>query len=186
MSCFSASVSLTATHSCSVYFFFFNDTATTEIYTLSLHVFFFNDTATTEIYTLSLHDALPISSRAAPRGAPCRASCLEPEARLRPTHEGAPHQTVPADDDHAHQRDAPREQWEVGVGGGVADQTSQALGHLQPAGDLHVFRDDRAVPRTPGGRHPPGHQRGKRGRQVQRSEERRVGKEGRSRWSPYH
>jgi len=26
--------------------------------------FFFNDTATTEIYTLSLHDALPISIRA--------------------------------------------------------------------------------------------------------------------------
>ena len=25
------------------------------------YVFFFNDTATTEIYTLSLHDALPIS-----------------------------------------------------------------------------------------------------------------------------
>src|SRR2546429_3307070 len=35
--------------------------------------FFFNDTATTEIYTLSLHDALPISTscptrRSAPRG----------------------------------------------------------------------------------------------------------------------
>src|SRR5438067_4573380 len=33
---------------------------------MSLHVspapFFFNDTATTEIYTLSLHDALPISA----------------------------------------------------------------------------------------------------------------------------
>src|SRR5574341_2233774 len=28
--------------------------------------FFFNDTATTEIYTLSLHDALPIWCRAAP------------------------------------------------------------------------------------------------------------------------
>src|SRR3712207_7837828 len=27
--------------------------------------FFFNDTATTEIYTLSLHDALPISTRCA-------------------------------------------------------------------------------------------------------------------------
>src|SRR5256885_10337528 len=27
---------------------------------LSTHFFFFNDTATTEIYTLSLHDALPI------------------------------------------------------------------------------------------------------------------------------
>src|SRR5258705_3462535 len=30
-----------------------------------LFCFFFNDTATTEIYTLSLHDALPISSRRA-------------------------------------------------------------------------------------------------------------------------
>src|SRR3712207_9567417 len=29
-------------------------------------VFFFNDTATTEIYTLSLHDALPISLGAEP------------------------------------------------------------------------------------------------------------------------
>src|SRR2546426_1819398 len=29
---------------------------------LSLLLFFFNDTATTEIYTLSLHDALPISA----------------------------------------------------------------------------------------------------------------------------
>src|SRR5260370_650775 len=28
----------------------------------SIFFFFFNDTATTEIYTLSLHDALPISS----------------------------------------------------------------------------------------------------------------------------
>src|SRR5437867_9241999 len=28
----------------------------------NVHFFFFNDTATTEIYTLSLHDALPISS----------------------------------------------------------------------------------------------------------------------------
>src|SRR2546428_3351172 len=29
------------------------------------HYFFFNDTATTEIYTLSLHDALPICSTSA-------------------------------------------------------------------------------------------------------------------------
>src|SRR5208337_5331495 len=37
-----------------------------------LFFFFFNDTATTEIYTLSLHDALPIcrSSRGPPRGPP--------------------------------------------------------------------------------------------------------------------
>src|SRR2546426_4553552 len=40
---------------------------------LSTVFFFFNDTATTEIYTLSLHDALPISSRrAARRGAAAR------------------------------------------------------------------------------------------------------------------
>src|SRR2546429_9869830 len=31
-------------------------------YSYMLLFFFFNDTATTEIYTLSLHDALPISS----------------------------------------------------------------------------------------------------------------------------
>src|SRR5205809_5786128 len=30
---------------------------------MCLFFFFFNDTATTEIYTLSLHDALPISQR---------------------------------------------------------------------------------------------------------------------------
>src|SRR3712207_8629648 len=30
-------------------------------------IFFFNDTATTEIYTLSLHDALPISRHKIPR-----------------------------------------------------------------------------------------------------------------------
>src|SRR5256885_12999403 len=32
--------------------------------------FFFNDTATTEIYTLSLHDALPISPSYYPRARP--------------------------------------------------------------------------------------------------------------------
>src|SRR3712207_9569866 len=35
------------------------------VYMLSF--FFFNDTATTEIYTLSLHNALPISGPVAPR-----------------------------------------------------------------------------------------------------------------------
>src|SRR2546430_15389314 len=37
------------------FFFFF-----TILSSLSFSFFFFNDTATTEIYTLSLHDALPI------------------------------------------------------------------------------------------------------------------------------
>src|SRR2546430_16454409 len=43
--------------------------------------FFFNDTATTEIYTLSLHDALPISMREAVRrmgGNPKRINPLFP------------------------------------------------------------------------------------------------------------
>src|SRR5256885_13879564 len=42
---------------------------------LHISLFFFNDTATTEIYTLSLHDALPISRprrREARRGGPRR------------------------------------------------------------------------------------------------------------------
>src|SRR2546426_12044502 len=47
--------------------------------------FFFNDTATTEIYTLSLHDALPISAYAAPRGrrrrTPWGAAAPRPRAR---------------------------------------------------------------------------------------------------------
>src|SRR2546430_17064781 len=33
----------------------------TLLYSMCFFFFFFNDTATTEIYTLSLHDALPIS-----------------------------------------------------------------------------------------------------------------------------
>src|SRR3712207_9012717 len=36
------------------------------MYIHSLCFFFFNDTATTEIYTLSLHDALPISTSLTP------------------------------------------------------------------------------------------------------------------------
>src|SRR6266404_9828289 len=48
-------------------------------------VFFFNDTATTEIYTLSLHDALPISAGAGsgaalPGGAAVRMAGAEPRS----------------------------------------------------------------------------------------------------------
>src|SRR5256885_6914405 len=45
--------------------------------------FFFNDTATTEIYTLSLHDALPISAFAAARGADSDPCVARRPARLR-------------------------------------------------------------------------------------------------------
>src|SRR5690348_18424758 len=61
--------------------------------------FFFNDTATTEIYTLSLHDALPISlprSRAHSCGSGCittrRSRCASRTARRsRPGHRSEEH-----------------------------------------------------------------------------------------------
>src|SRR2546422_10954037 len=58
---------------------------------LLLSFFFFNDTATTEIYTLSLHDALPISrsSRRPPCGAtsPC---CWSATGRSGPLSSAEP------------------------------------------------------------------------------------------------
>src|SRR2546425_3918467 len=53
------------------------------LFVLCLFFFFFNDTATTEIYTLSLHDALPISRQRAD-GAPGHA--LRGAARPRAPH----------------------------------------------------------------------------------------------------
>src|ERR1044071_92817 len=41
--------------------------------------FFFNDTATTEIYTLSLHDALPISPRVPADSSGARGWAMEPQ-----------------------------------------------------------------------------------------------------------
>src|SRR3712207_9307236 len=53
--------------------------------------FFFNDTATTEIYTLSLHDALPICPvRPLRRRLRARADRLPARARLRPRPRGLP------------------------------------------------------------------------------------------------
>src|SRR5476651_2831935 len=54
------------------------------VFDLILFFFFFNDTATTEIYTLSLHDALPISCgkfRSATRRRARRASCASRKDR---------------------------------------------------------------------------------------------------------
>src|SRR5438876_5346405 len=55
---------------------------------LSLFFFFFNDTATTEIYTLSLHDALPIwvlppSSSNRSTGRPGNVTCFPAGERDR-------------------------------------------------------------------------------------------------------
>src|ERR1043166_10274503 len=55
-----------------------------DVVMLVLCVFFFNDTATTEIYTLSLHDALPIClpirrARAVPPRGPSPPACRSEE-----------------------------------------------------------------------------------------------------------
>src|SRR3712207_7637810 len=47
--------------------------------------FFFNDTATTEIYTLSLHDALPISRSCSSRHRCSSPPCCSSSARCRST-----------------------------------------------------------------------------------------------------
>src|SRR2546429_7702452 len=55
----------------------------------SFTFFFFNDTATTEIYTLSLHDALPICPR--PGRRPARRSRCPARAPRRRTTAGRQH-----------------------------------------------------------------------------------------------
>src|SRR5256885_14246794 len=106
---------------------------------LVLFFFFFNDTATTEIYTLSLHDALPISLPAAER----RARCAGPG------------------------------RWPDGIStaawhGGALARDSERGSYRYP-----LFLEQVA-------------EHGIDLAGVRRSEERRVGKEGRSRWSPDH
>src|SRR3712207_8548098 len=64
-----------------------------------LFVFFFNDTATTEIYTLSLHDALPISEDGRVEPAPRR---LDREELPQPGP------AVPRPDPGGHARPGPR------------------------------------------------------------------------------
>src|SRR5687768_18371179 len=58
------------------------------LYTFDFYIFFFNDTATTEIYTLSLHDALPIFSGKA---------VLHRRADVAPLHEAQQSDDTPLD-----------------------------------------------------------------------------------------
>src|SRR3712207_6867959 len=53
-----------------------------------MRFFFFNDTATTEIYTLSLHDALPISAAGRVQGPGAGAQDLPVRAVRRPAAAG--------------------------------------------------------------------------------------------------
>src|SRR2546422_7819086 len=73
-------------------------------HSISSLLFFFNDTATTEIYTLSLHDALPISAQGQARYRPaCR----------RPPRPGAGFQ---GDRQETHRASLPRRSAATAVG----------------------------------------------------------------------
>src|SRR2546429_8154940 len=116
---------------------------------VSLSFFFFNDTATTEIYTLSLHDALPIFLR----------------VNQNRGKRGRENQS----DDHA-QNAGPGE---IRIGQNQRKRQNAKDGAPDDQLAAHP------VAHRPADERPGGHR-------AQRSEERRVGKESRSRWSPYH
>src|SRR2546426_5870206 len=67
--------------------------------------FFFNDTATTEIYTLSLHDALPIFGRRSDSGA--AAPALPHLARRAIPHELANQTRQPRSEEHTSELQSP-------------------------------------------------------------------------------
>src|SRR5256885_13600293 len=101
--------------------------------------FFFNDTATTEIYTLSLHDALPIM--------------LDPSCSV--TGDGAPASPV-----KAALSTCMRSSYTTSL---FIPRIRSSAGPMAPEPIPGASIDVES-----------------------RSEERRVGKECRSRWSPYH
>src|SRR2546430_15955489 len=108
-------------------------------------IFFFNDTATTEIYTLSLHDALPI-------------------------YHGQPEIEILAKPLLAHRA------LEIAVGGRHDADVDSALAHAAHTSHGVLFDHPQQLPLH----------REVHVADLVRSEERRVGKECRSRWSPYH
>ena len=67
--------------------------ATNKMATTKIRPFFFNDTATTEIYTLSLHDALPIFD-----GIPEAAKQLAPLHLHGSIQGGTPHMIATCED----------------------------------------------------------------------------------------
>src|SRR5260370_32375401 len=151
--------------------------------------FFINDTATTEIYTLSLHDALPIWLAEQHAGA------------VGGQHEagiglGKAGQVVEVAVVAVQVAGVPVA-LALGSGGNDGDAASAQLGG-QACAALSVNRCHTAIVLPSGVLHSPLN-RGTWGRTAgvrldsvqapslpQRSEERRVGKESRSRWSPYH
>src|ERR1035438_10931414 len=128
-------------------------------------IFFFNDTATTEIYTLSLHDALPI--------------CLRFDLDFMPSP-AEEHPGLLIRDGH-HFSDAvlivpPLLVESLACFDGKKTDLDLRAVLVRLTGDLDVGEIARSLVEALSGA----------GFLEDRSEERRVGKECRSRWSPYH
>src|SRR5258708_11276244 len=72
--------------------------------------FFFNDTATTEIYTLSLHDALPIwtpSRRSTPPASRCRSPSTTTWSRARRRSPARSARQVVGSEEHTSELQSP-------------------------------------------------------------------------------
>src|SRR2546429_8993172 len=142
--------------------------------------FFFNDTATTEIYTLSLHDALPISfvfgafSRAeSPEGG---AACPWRLHKSLIVLQAAESKTVLSKGAQPPSPFTPQPKRASGKAPALM-RTCRAL-HLPVSQAAQPRISATTTESTIGG--------GPKYKKLSRSEERRVGKECRSRWSPYH
>src|SRR6266481_216158 len=102
---------------------------------ISFFFFFFNDTATTEIYTLSLHDALPICHEASQRERSFdHVPAAEPEDGQRTEAPEASHQgddRPPAD--RESQRSTPVLAAEIAEAGDLLGLPSVGLHHVDPA-----------------------------------------------------
>ena len=121
--------------------------------------FFFNDTATTEIYTLSLHDALPIYGDDRVTNDPMEAAYIMVYLWKQAVEEAG-------STDIAAVREAAYGQEFAAPEGPV---TMNGNHHISKTVRIGEIRDDGLFEIV-----------------SERSEERRVGKECRSRWSPYH
>src|SRR2546422_3261794 len=139
--------------------------------------FFFNDTATTEIYTLSLHDALPICVAwvtAKPSALSSSRSCswlaTRPERtifRIAACRWVFMANNLAVDDATGDDgKDGGGGRWRAVEDGGGKDRKISLLADFEGANLAVQAQGAGALDR--------------------RSEERRVGKECRSRWSPYH
>src|SRR3712207_9477964 len=122
-----------------------------------LIIFFFNDTATTEIYTLSLHDALPILVVSTFEDSPAKKAGILTKDII---------EKVDGERVIAKEYDKAVNKMKGKKGSYVTlTITREGKGTF----DVKIKREEIILTSSKG-----------------RSEERRVGKECRSRWSPYH